>query len=265
MTKLLHNIRFYVLVFSVCLSALIYGWVITTISSPALQIIRLTELFALTAVTFLYLAVIAGPFCFTFKQVLPAKFRAKYLKARRALGVSAFYFAFIHANFAFFGELGGFPGLAFLTPVYLIGITLSFTALIILFLMAATSFDKMVTLMTFPKWKRLHRFVYLAGLFVVIHALLLGTNFSDLSSTIPQVFFAALSFLLLLEGLRIDAQLRKRWPQLPAFGLVTILVICLAVVYFLFSFLAKTGAAGVSLNVHAQHIALAQQAQSGGA
>lgn len=193
------NIRFYVLIFSLIFSISVYVWVTATIPQGSLQIIRLTQAYSLTAITFLYFVLLAGPFCYTFRKF---PFRAQYLKARRAIGVSTFYFAFLHANFAFFGELEGFGGLGFLSNKYLLAISLSFTALIILSLMTATSFDFMIAKLTFPKWKLLHRFVYLAGILILIHALLIGSHFKDLSGVIPNILFIALAFLLLLEAPR---------------------------------------------------------------
>src|SRR4051812_38204512 len=141
MNGFLKNIRFYILVASVTYSAAVYFFVTSIIPQGSLQIIRLTEVYALSAITMLYVALLASPFCYTFRGF---PYRAQYLKARRAIGVSAFYFALLHASLAFFGQLGGFEGLWFLSDKYLFAISLSVTALIILFLMALTSFDVMV-------------------------------------------------------------------------------------------------------------------------
>ncbi len=181
------------------------------------------------------------------------------MKARRAIGVSAFFFALLHENLAFFGQLGGFSGLSFLSSKYLLAISFSSIALVILFLMAATSFDFVIVKLTFRKWKLLHRFVYLAGFFIMIHALMLGTHFSDLSGLIPEIFFVALVFLLFLETLRIDAFLANRFVNMPRFGLACIVFTVLATMAF-FYVLAPSGRL-VSLGIHAQHIFLAKQAQ----
>lgn len=259
--SLLTNLRFYILAFSVVLSGVIYLYVITTHAGGATQLILLEQSYALTAITFLYLALLAGPFCFTFRTTLSPKFRAKYLFARRAIGVSAFYFAFIHANLVFFGQLGGFAGLAFLDTTYLVAIFCSGTALMILFLMAITSFDKVITKMTFPKWKALHRFVYLAGILIIIHALLLGTHFSNLSGAIPQLSFVAIAFLLLLEAPRLDKLFAKR-INVPQFGLGFVLMaVLLSVLFFtLVNPLFSVSNGGISFDIHAAHKQLAAQA-----
>ena len=187
---LLSNIRFYVLSFSIVYSLLIYIWVVMTIPDRTVQNIRLTQDYALLAAACLYFALLAGPFCYTIK-VFP--YRSQYIKARRALGVSAFYFAFLHFCVAFFEQLGGFGGLAFLSNNYVIALSLSATALVILSLLAATSFDSVVKKMKFKRWKLLHRLVYLAGICILIHAAMLGTHFQDLSEPIPQLFITGLS------------------------------------------------------------------------
>lgn len=257
MKSLLHNIRFYILTFSVSFSLAVYLWAMIAIPPGSLQTIRLTEIYALTATTFLYLALLAGPLCYTFRE-LP--FRAQYLKARRAIGVSAFYFSFLHFLLAFFGQLGGIPGLWFLSGKYLFAISLSFTALIILFLMAITSFDAVIEKLTFAKWKLLHRFVYLAGFLILIHVLMLGSHFQNLFGPIPQIFFAALSILLLLEANRFDTFLQKKFIYFPRFGISVMVLLALIFTGIFYEFLPTNGAP-VSLNIHAQHIQLAKQAQ----
>lgn len=168
MKSLFSNIRFYVLIFSLFLSVIEYVL--------AKKTIVLVPVYAYTAVFYLYLALLAGPLT---KLFIWFPMRAQYIKARRAIGVSAFFFALLHARFAFFDLLGGFSSLPTFNGTYLIAITLSSIALLILTLMAATSFDYMVKKLTFPKWKMLHRFVYVAALFILIHAILIGSRFQE--------------------------------------------------------------------------------------
>ena len=242
------NIRFYVLAASFLLSAALFLYIDRTT--------RLTQIYALAAVTYLYFALLAGPLCYTFK-FLP--FRGHYLKARRAIGVSAFYFGLLHACLAFFGQLGGFKGLGFLPGKYLLAISFGFTTLVILSLMAATSFDYLIRKLTYPKWKMLHRFVYLAGILVIIHALMLGTHFSNLSENIPRLFLVALSFLGMLEANRFDAFLQKFFPRLPRFGFTFVLVWGLIIAAVIYVFYPSRFAP--SLGIHSQHIQIAKETQ----
>ncbi len=257
MNELLKNIRFWVVSFSIILSIIIFVIVKTTVPSGTIQIIKLTQIYALTAVTYLYVVLMATPITRYFK-FLP--FRSEYIKSRRALGVSTFYFACLHGYLAFFKQLGGFSGLGFLSSKYLIAITLSFIALLIFTFMAATAFDSMVEKLSFEKWKFLHRFVYLAGVLILIHALMLGTHFSNLSTTIPKIFFSALSVLLILEAKRFDDFLNQKFENLPSFGLAG-LIIFGVIIYFLPKYVF-TANSNVSLGIHAQHILQAQKTQN---
>ena len=190
--NLLFNIRFYILVFSAILAGLIY------ILSD--NISSLVQNYALTAITFLYLTLMASPVTrfFTF---LP--YRGSYLKGRRALGVSAFLFSSLHAYFAFFKVVDGFDNLRFLPASYLLSLLLGVISLAILFLLAATASDYMVSKLSYPRWKMLHRLVYLVALLITFHAIRLGSHFTDLSSTIPTIFFIAGAILFILEILRL--------------------------------------------------------------
>jgi DMSO/TMAO reductase YedYZ heme-binding membrane subunit len=255
--KLLKNIRFYVLVASLIISASVYLYYKNLYTSGSLLTIKLTQSYALLAITYLYFALLAGPLCFIFK-FLP--FRASYFKSRRAIGVSSFYFAILHAYFAFFGQLGGFGGLGFLSNKYLFAISLSFISLVILTLVAATSSDMMVAKLTFKRWKLLHKAVYIAGFLILIHALMLGTHFASLSSLIPQIFLLAFTFLMILEAIRIDAYIQKKFITLPRFGLTMVVVLSLGIslmVYFLLP-----NSIPLSLGIHATHIQLAKDAQN---
>lgn len=260
MKNLFKNVRFYVLIFSVILSAGIY-LVASLLFSGTLVTIRVTESYALVAVIYLYFTLLAGPFCYTFRWF---PYRGTYLKARRALGVSVFYFGFLHAMFAFFGLLGGFSGLLFLGNTYLTAITLSFISLSIFFILSLTSSDYMVNKLTFPRWKFLHRFVYLAGIFVLIHALMLGSHFSNLSGFIPQTFFFMLVFLLLLEAPRFDKLLNRLFP-VPQFGLsFLIIAVVLSVIFFtILNPVFQTNNSVVSFDIHDVHKQIAKEIQNG--
>ncbi len=250
MKDLLRNIRFYTLFLSFAVSLIFLVFIKIHYGSDRIETIRFQQYSALTAVFFLYLALLAGPFCYVFKFF---PFRPQYIKARRALGVSAFYFGLLHASVSFFGQLGGFGGLAFLSSKYILAISLSFTALVVLFMMALTSFDSVIEKMSYKKWKILHRCVYLAGFFIIIHALMLGTHFQDLSTIIPQIFFSMLFFLLGLEALRMDFYLRKKLSFYPSIGFATSFIAVLFVVWIVLPYLPSSSG-GVSLGIHAKHI-----------
>lgn len=251
----LRNIRFYILTFSIVLAAGIFLWIQFTLPNGSEQIVKLTEDYALLALLFLYLSLLPTPLYLVFPS-LP--YKEQWVKARRALGVSAFLFASLHAYCAFFDQLGGFAGLSFLSNTYLIAISLSATALLILCLMTLTSFDYMVRKLG-KNWKRLHQWVYVAGILVLIHALLLGTNFSDpANSPIAQITFAAVAFLFILEAIRIDRGLANRFSTLPQVGMITIIMVAFLT---LLPHYLEPSTGGTSINIHAGHIQLAKEAQ----
>lgn len=193
------NIRFWVLLVSFLVACGIYLYVDANFPKN-LQPRRLTQFYALAAISYLYVTLLASPLTRAFPW-LP--YRGPYLKARRALGVSAFFFAVLHARNAFWGLLGGFAGVLKLSGDTFWAVLAGITSLFILTLMAATAFDFMVEKLTFPRWKSLHRLVYLASVLIIFHAFTLGEHFQDLSGGIPIVFVVLVAFLLILETKRI--------------------------------------------------------------
>lgn len=192
--NLFRNIRFYILAGSVVISIALYFFVLITSSGELIG--KLSRYYALVAVGLLYIVLMIGPSVRVFPWI-PLK--SKLIFARRGLGVSVFYFAVLHSSIVFFLGFGGFDGLFRLGDKYLLAIFLSFTAEIILALMAATSFDYMIRKLGYSRWKFLHRFVYLAGFLIVIHALLLGSDFANLSSRWAQLWLGLLVILIIVE------------------------------------------------------------------
>lgn len=254
---MLKNIRFYILFLAFLYSIGIYLYVINSFSTERLQTIRLTQYFALSAVACLYVALLIGPLTYVWYSI---PFRDQIFKARRAIGVSAFLFGLIHGTVAFFGQLGGFGGLGFLNNKYLLAISISFMALLILATMAATSFDWVVAKMKFRRWKMLHRLVYVAAILILIHAMMLGTHFADLSSAIPQIFFWAFAFLMAFELNRIDVFLKK-YSFYPQFGLTQLIGGGLIGAFLAFASIPM--GSSPSLGIHSLHIQMAKEAQQG--
>ena len=217
-------------------------WVLATEPYFSLRVASLTQKFGYEGIFFLYLAILISPL----SEILPRSFRAQLIIVRRPLGVAAFFASVLHTGIGFWGELGGFSGVPFLTTEYKISLALTALALLILLALAVTSFDKVITFLGSARWKWLHRFVYLSAYLIVLHVLKLG---SDYSSTTPalRVGFVLLSFLLILEALRIDRYLQKTQFRPIGFG-----VISLIVAGFIALQLGAIGS-GKSLSLHASH------------
>lgn len=114
--------------------------------------------------------------------------------------------------------------------------------------------------MKFKNWKLLHRLIYLAGFMILVHALMLGSDFISLNTVIPQISFMLLFFLLFLEAKRFDFFLRKKFANLPAFGFTTSCVLFLVILYTV-SLLTSPTELG-SINIHATHLKLAKAIQN---
>lgn len=198
--SLFSNIRFYILV------ATFIGSVIVSGITP--DIGEKTTHFAILAIGALYTALIIGPLL----RVIPKlPYRNHIMKARRAVGVSAFYLASLHVFFAV-NLLGGLSSIFQLDGQTLLPILFGATSLFILMLMAATSFDYVIQKMTFSRWKLLHRFVYLVEAIIFFHVLLLGSDFAD---RYGYKFYLLLGGWILLIVLQIWAFIitRRKYAQ----------------------------------------------------
>ncbi len=189
---LLNNSRFYILVSTFLLSVIVFGWLRLQITSDQLFYIRLQQVFGLLCIVYWYVALIISPLGYVI-----GKQRLRHIEfARRAIGVSAFYFALLHAAVALWGQLGGLSQLSYLPSLFQWSLAGGAVSLGILFIMAITSFDKVIKIMTFRYWKWVHRFVYVGGVLAILHIWSVGTH---LSYSAIQV--SALIALIILSGL----------------------------------------------------------------
>jgi len=199
LNALLSNSRFWILTSGITLSFFIAGTIQFFIPDGSLQTIRIEQTFAFISFLLLYLAVLASPFTKVFPKLGINVF---YLHARRAIGVLSFYYAFLHVYISFFSQLNGFDGLRFLNTRYSLSILFGSIALGILAIMTMTSMDWVVRAMHFKNWKLLHRLVYIAGVSILIHVIVIGPHFMSIS-VLGIITYAALAFLGILEILRI--------------------------------------------------------------
>lgn len=203
------NSRFYILVFSLLLSAFVFCACRLTIASDTLFLIRTQQIYGFIAIGYWYIALLATPL----RTVLGKDgFMAQYLHARRALGVSATYFASLHLVISLFGQLGGFAGLALLPARFQLALMFGGIGLVVLLLMAATSFDSVIRWMTFPRWKWLHRLGYIASALVLLHIWIIGTHLEQ--PVYRWMLLVVLGFLLLLESWRVSVLLASRFSDI---------------------------------------------------
>jgi len=192
--SLLNNSRFYILVTTILLSIATAAYLRLQIPSDQLYYIRTQQVFGLLCLLYWYLALVISPIGYVI-----GKQRMKRLEfARRAIGVSAAYFATLHSAVALWGQLGGISEIALLPTLFKWSLAGGAAALFILLIMAATSFDKVISFMTFRRWKWLHRLVYSGLVLVVLHIWTIGTHLAY-----PQVQWIAFVALAILSGLEL--------------------------------------------------------------
>ncbi len=132
--------------------------------------------FGTLAIALLHIILVIGPLARLNPRFLPLLYN------RRHLGVSMFLAALVHGGFSIFQ----FHSLGNVNPIYALFTSnmeydslanfpfqvLGFFALIILFLMAATSHDFWLKNLSPKVWKRLHMMVYVAYALILLHVFL---------------------------------------------------------------------------------------------
>ncbi len=230
---LLKYIRYIILTATILLALLLYFFSIGQYTNLSALYAELGQDYALLAVALIYFSLIITPIYFVFPK-LP--FKPIAIKSRRALGVSAFIFALMHALLEFFKVFGGFGNIKYLNSSYLLSFLLGLIALVVLAAMTATSLNYAVKKMG-KYWKILHRFIYLAGFLVVFHVYLIGSDFVKFFDLGTIAYTLALMFLLFLESIRLNFWLVRKYPTLKPkiiFSILTVLIILFVVsLYFL--------------------------------
>lgn len=202
--RLLHNPRFYILLSSVVISIVVAWLVGLLVGEGQIYLIRLQQLYGLLAVAYLYGALIISPLAFIFgKQRME-----RLIFARRAIGVSAFYFTLLHGSIALWGQFGGIGNVGYLPSLFQWSFIAGAISTVVLGLMASTSFDKVIAIMTIRRWKWLHRLVYMASVLILIHAWSIGTHLAY--PMVQVVAFAFVATIVGLEMFRLTSQLNTR-------------------------------------------------------
>ncbi len=185
--------------------------VVGLVAHPGITIeTLLIRAFGTAALLLLHVVLAIGPLSRLDRRFLPLLYN------RRHLGVITFVMGFAHGAFSIFqfhalGDVN--PLVSVLTsntrwdsvaqfPFQPLGLI----ALVILFLMAATSHDFWLANLTAPTWKRLHLAVYAAYALVVLHVAL-GVLQHE---THPLLAATLLTGVLVVAGLHLVAALRER-------------------------------------------------------
>ena len=202
---------------SVLLSAAVY------LTSPhTVPVFHETHWYAGIAFAFLYVALLIRPLYTTFPR-LP--YASTALGSQPAFGISAFYFALLHSYSGFWGFVGGFGGLRYWSGYFASSLCFGLLALCLLTIAAVTSIPYLKRHMG-AYWKFAHRFIYVAGVLILIHGVTVTIHLAHLRA-ILIVTYLSLLFLLGLHILRFDRYAAGRYHALPR-RIVT--VICFPVV-----------------------------------
>src|SRR5271165_1136923 len=158
--------------------------------------------FGTLALLLLHVILCIGPLCRLDRRFLPLLYN------RRHLGVTMFLIALVHAVFSLiqfhalgdvsplvslfisntrYGSLANFPFQA-----------LGFLALLILFVMAATSHDFWLHNLSAPVWKRIHMMVYVAYALLVAHVVL-GALQTDTNTALAVLLAAGIALVATLH------------------------------------------------------------------
>jgi|WetSurMetagenome_2_1015567.scaffolds.fasta_scaffold156101_1 methionine sulfoxide reductase heme-binding subunit len=144
--------------------------------TPAEATVEARELYGLWALGLLLASMVAGPLAF----VLPwLPVNGHLLVARRALGVSAFVCAVLHAA-TFVGPVvaeGNWTRLYEPGASWIVGLALAVPLLLGMAVLAVTSNDRAVRAVGPQRWKRWHRLVYVLLPAALGHAVCVGADF----------------------------------------------------------------------------------------
>jgi len=171
--------------------------------------IMLIRAFGTAAFLLLHVILCIGPLCRLSPRFLPLLYN------RRHAGVTCFLLGLIHASLVIITYHAGgdtnpilsiFKGSPVTASVFAVPFQpFGFFALVILFLMAATSHDFWLANLSAPVWKALHMFVYVAYALLVLHV-----AFGVLQGEGSPVYVGGIAFgLITVLGLHILAANRE--------------------------------------------------------
>ncbi len=189
------GVRIYIALITVLITLEVWWWAATLFGGTQLEIIRTQEVYAWLSVLYLTLALLVSPVAKLFPKI-PGK--SIIYDSRRALGISAAWFAALHMLITYFKQFGGINPLQ-LPATYQRSMLLGVIALAILIAMAATSVNAIMKKWG-VWWFRLHRLVYAAIILVLVHAFMIGAH---ATTTVVLVILSALALIWIAANIAI--------------------------------------------------------------
>lgn len=219
-----HGIRLYIAIAIILITLEGWWWASIGYGDSSLFAIRLEEFYAWLSLGLLSTAISIGPFYKVFKS---APGRSMMFDARRLFGIGAAWFATLHVVLVYhslFNWVSPFNLPAQYQKSFLLGIV----ALIILLAMAFTSFDKAIRELGIW-WFRLHRLVYVAVLFALLHTIMIGAHSLETGVFIILVVASATIFSLEIAAVLMKRKRPTRWQIL---ALVPSLIFLAGTIYY---------------------------------
>ncbi len=164
------------------------------------------KLLAYTATFFLYISLLTSALNAHFRSY---PLRMWLIKSRKAHGIVALLFAETHGLIMIFKYLGGPQGLMESDSFYQTSVIVGVIASYILIALGATSFALAMRKLGIW-WKRLHRLVYISGVLVIAHIVLIRVYYQKLSDPLSIVSLFMFALLLALEISRFAKYLSRR-------------------------------------------------------
>jgi sulfoxide reductase heme-binding subunit YedZ len=171
--------------------------------------------------------------------VTPLRRIARYgqlVDVRRMIGVGAFCYGFAHISLYFLDLMFDFGTIAteIVARIYL---TVGFTALTGLAVLAATSTDGMTRALGGLRWRKLHQLIYVIGVLGLIHFF----QQTKLDESIPTLFAGLFTWLM---GYRLIAARWKGPAEIPSW-----LLLVLALAASALTFLGEAIGIGIKFGV----------------
>lgn len=182
--------------------------------------------FALTGATLIGIALIIGP-------LAVLKSSINFIPHRRTIGVLGFAFILMHLSMAITFVYQVNLSIIFYTlNPFVNPVIFGFLAFLFLFLLFITSTDWAVEKLKFKNWKRIHRLVFFAFVFAVMHFIHMNPPILQNPAGYLLLFVTLLVFILEIAAF-IKTVMKKKNKKDTLTGL---LIILFAIIMFYFGF-----------------------------
>ena len=191
-------------------AATITSCTLVFLASDAENAYTSSRVLANLAVLFLYISLITSALNANIKMYPGKIWLVNY---RKAHGITAFLLAAGHGFVAFVYLVGGLSGFFESYFQYQMFLAAGIIAMDILFVMFLTSRSSGMRMLGIW-WKRLHRLVYLSGVLIIAHAVMMRIYFGTIADPISIISLVLFAILLVLQLIRFYKYLNRKKPKI---------------------------------------------------